>query len=112
MPPLTLTILGGELNKSKKSVTPFLGRDPARPQHRHLDRRRHRDECLLRVDGARRDDAELQGFLCVGCERLPDHAEHNATLASMMVMFADVRSTDEMIALLQGRAAATAAAAE
>jgi len=39
-------------------------------------------------------------------------AEHNATLASMMVMFADVRSTDEMIALLQGRAAATAAAAE
>jgi hypothetical protein len=29
-----------------------------------------------------------------------------------MVMFADVRSTDEMIALLQSRAAATAAAAE
>jgi hypothetical protein len=27
-------------------------------------------------------------------------AEHNATLASLMVMFADVRSTDEMIALL------------
>jgi ureidoacrylate peracid hydrolase len=39
-------------------------------------------------------------------------AEHNATLASLMVMFADVRSTDEMVALLQGRAAPTAAAAE
>ena len=39
-------------------------------------------------------------------------AEHNATLASLMVMFADVRSTDEIIALLQSRAAPTAAAAE
>jgi len=39
-------------------------------------------------------------------------AEHNATLASLMVMFADVRSTDEMIALLQSRAAPAAAAAE
>jgi len=39
-------------------------------------------------------------------------AEHNATLASLMVMFADVRSTDEMITLLQSRAAPTAAAAE
>ena len=39
-------------------------------------------------------------------------AEHNATLASLMVMFADVRSTDEMIALLQSHAAPTAAAAE
>ena len=38
--------------------------------------------------------------------------EHNATLAILLMMFADVRSTDEMIALLQGRAAATAAAAE
>src|SRR5262249_38217788 len=36
-------------------------------------------------------------------------AEHNATLASLMVMFADVRSTEEMIALLQSRAAPTAA---
>ena len=39
-------------------------------------------------------------------------AEHNATLASLMVVFADVRSTDEMIALLQSRAAPAAAAAE
>jgi len=39
-------------------------------------------------------------------------AEHNATLARLMVMFADVRSTDEMIALLQSRAAPAAAAAE
>jgi ureidoacrylate peracid hydrolase len=39
-------------------------------------------------------------------------AEHNATLASLMVMFADVRSTDEMIAMLQSRAAPAAAAAE
>ena len=39
-------------------------------------------------------------------------AEHNATLAGLMVMFADVRSTDEMIALLQSRAAPAAAAAE
>ena len=39
-------------------------------------------------------------------------AEHNATLASLMVMFADARSTDEMITLLQSRAAPTAAAAE
>jgi ureidoacrylate peracid hydrolase len=39
-------------------------------------------------------------------------AEHNATLASLMVMFADVRSTDDMIALLQSRAAPAAAAAE
>jgi ureidoacrylate peracid hydrolase len=31
--------------------------------------------------------------------------EHNATLGIMMVMFADVRSTDEMIALLQSHAA-------
>ena len=38
--------------------------------------------------------------------------EHNATLAIMMVMFADVRSTDEMIALLQRRAAPLAGAAE
>ena len=30
--------------------------------------------------------------------------EHNATLAIMMIMFADVRSTDEMIALLQRHA--------
>jgi hypothetical protein len=29
-----------------------------------------------------------------------------------MVMFADIRSTDEMVALLQSRAARTAAAAE
>ena len=39
-------------------------------------------------------------------------AEHNATLASLMAMFADVRSTDEMIALLQRRAPAILAAAE
>jgi hypothetical protein len=39
-------------------------------------------------------------------------AEHNATLATLMVMFADVRSTDEMIALLQSSAVRTAAAAE
>jgi ureidoacrylate peracid hydrolase len=38
--------------------------------------------------------------------------EHNATLASLMVMFADVRSTDEMIALLQSGVAQPAAAAE
>jgi ureidoacrylate peracid hydrolase len=38
--------------------------------------------------------------------------EHNATLAILMVMFADVRSTDEMIALLQRHAAPTANAAE
>jgi len=39
-------------------------------------------------------------------------AEHNATLVSLMVMFADIRSTDETIALLQSRVAGTAAAAE
>jgi ureidoacrylate peracid hydrolase len=39
-------------------------------------------------------------------------AEHNATLASLIVMFADVRSTDEMIALLQSGVAQPAAAAE
>jgi ureidoacrylate peracid hydrolase len=39
-------------------------------------------------------------------------AEHNATLANMMIMFADVRSTDEMIALLQCHAPALAGAAE
>src|SRR5438270_11411787 len=38
--------------------------------------------------------------------------EHNATLASLMVMFADIRSTDETIALLQSRAARTPAAAD
>ena len=38
--------------------------------------------------------------------------EHNATLASLMVMFADIRSADETIALLQNRAARTPAAAE
>ena len=38
--------------------------------------------------------------------------EHNATLAIMMVMFADVRSTDEMIALLERRATPLAGAAE
>src|SRR6516164_5400992 len=38
--------------------------------------------------------------------------EHNATLAIMMIMFADVRSTDEMIALLQSSAVRTAAAAQ
>ena len=38
--------------------------------------------------------------------------EHNATLAIMMVMFADVRSTDEMIALLERHAAPLAGAAE
>ena len=38
--------------------------------------------------------------------------EHNATLAILMVMFADVRSTDEMIALLQRHAAPVAGAAE
>ena len=38
--------------------------------------------------------------------------EHNATLAIMMVMFADVRSTDEMIALLERRAAPLLGAAE
>ena len=38
--------------------------------------------------------------------------EHNATLAIMMGMFADVRSTDEMIALLQQHAAPLAGAAE
>jgi ureidoacrylate peracid hydrolase len=35
--------------------------------------------------------------------------EHNATLAILMVMFADVRSTDETIALLQPRPATAAA---
>jgi ureidoacrylate peracid hydrolase len=39
-------------------------------------------------------------------------AEHNATHGILMVMFADVRPTDEMIALLQSAAAPTAAAAE
>jgi nicotinamidase-related amidase len=38
--------------------------------------------------------------------------EHNATLAIMMIMFADVRSTDEMIALLDRHAAPLAGAAE
>jgi ureidoacrylate peracid hydrolase len=38
--------------------------------------------------------------------------EHNATLAILMVMFADVRSTDEIIALLQRGTAPVAAAAE
>jgi len=38
--------------------------------------------------------------------------EHNATLAILMVMFADVRSTDDMIALLQRHAAPGAGAAE
>jgi len=38
--------------------------------------------------------------------------EHNATLGALMVMFADVRSTDEMIALLRRGAAPAAAAAE
>jgi ureidoacrylate peracid hydrolase len=38
--------------------------------------------------------------------------EHNATLAILLIMFADVRSTDEMIALLQRHAAPVAGAAE
>ena len=38
--------------------------------------------------------------------------EHNATLAIMMIMFADVRLTDEMIALLQCHATPLAGAAE
>ena len=38
--------------------------------------------------------------------------EHNATLASLMVMFADIRSTDEMIALLRREAAPVSSAAE
>ena len=38
--------------------------------------------------------------------------EHNATLGIMMVMFADIRSTDEMITLLQEQAAPLAGAAE
>jgi ureidoacrylate peracid hydrolase len=38
--------------------------------------------------------------------------EHNATLAVMMIMFADVRSTDEMIALLQCHATPLAGVAE
>jgi ureidoacrylate peracid hydrolase len=36
-------------------------------------------------------------------------AEHNATLASLMVMFADIRATGEMIALLQSHAPRAAA---
>jgi ureidoacrylate peracid hydrolase len=38
--------------------------------------------------------------------------EHNATLAILMVMFADVRSTDETIDLLRRHAAPVAGAAE
>src|SRR5579863_3568368 len=38
--------------------------------------------------------------------------EHNATLGILMVMFADVRSTDEMIALLRRHSAPVAGAAE
>jgi ureidoacrylate peracid hydrolase len=38
--------------------------------------------------------------------------EHNATLGILMVMFADVRSTDEMVALLHRHAAPVAGAAE
>jgi len=38
--------------------------------------------------------------------------EHNATLAIMMMMFADVCSTDEMIALLQCHTTPVAGAAE
>ena len=38
--------------------------------------------------------------------------EHNATLAIMMIMFADVRPTDEMIALLRCHATALAGVAE
>jgi ureidoacrylate peracid hydrolase len=38
--------------------------------------------------------------------------EHNATLASLMVMFAEIRSTDEMIALLRRGAAPITSAAE
>ncbi|MFI4947219.1 MAG: cysteine hydrolase family protein [Alphaproteobacteria bacterium] len=38
--------------------------------------------------------------------------EHNATLGIMMVMFGDVRSTDEMIALLRRHASPIAGAAE
>lgn len=40
-------------------------RHPAGSRHRYSDHRRHRYERLLRVDGARRDDAELQGVLRV-----------------------------------------------
>lgn len=36
-------------------------------------------------------------------------AEHNATLASLMVMFADIRATGEMIVLLQSHAPRAAA---
>jgi ureidoacrylate peracid hydrolase len=35
--------------------------------------------------------------------------EHNATLGILLVMFADIRSTDEMVALLHGRPNAAAA---
>ena len=38
--------------------------------------------------------------------------EHNATLAILMIMFADVRSTDEMVAVLQKHAVSVAAAAQ
>jgi ureidoacrylate peracid hydrolase len=38
--------------------------------------------------------------------------EHNATLAVLMGLFADVRSTDEMIALLRRHAVPVAGAAE
>ena len=46
-------------------------RDLTRPRHRYDYHRRHRDEHLLRIDRAGRDDAELQGVLRVGRERVP-----------------------------------------
>jgi ureidoacrylate peracid hydrolase len=81
-------------------------------RHRHVDHRRHRHQCVLRINRARRDDAELQGVLRLRRQCLPKtDEEHNATLAIMLVMFADaVDRRDDR--LLQQHAAPVAGAAE
>src|SRR4029077_14547409 len=45
-----------------------------------------------------------KGFFVSDARASRTDEEHTATLGIMMVMFADVRSTDEMIALLQHHA--------
>ena len=66
-----------------------------------------RSQCLLRVDRARRDDAQLQDHRRVRRQRDAERQAHNAALATCSIL-SRVFSTDELVA----RCAAGAGAAK
>jgi hypothetical protein len=86
-------------------------RNPSGARHRHADHHRRRDQRMLRINGTRRNADEVQViFVAVGHPLLID-VEHKVTLNNMVMLFADVMTTQELIGFVD-KAAAMQQAAE